>query len=287
MTKKKVLGRGLGALIDDTDSNLSPSGAPLEVPIEAVSPNPLQPRREIKPVELKALTGSIRDKGVLEPLLVRRVEPGRYELIAGERRLRAAGAAGLKTVPVVVREAGRDEMLELALIENLLREDLNPVEEAEAYRRLADEFGKTQEDLARLTGKDRSTVANLLRLLHLPGPVLEDVRQGRLSAGHARALLALGDPGRIAAAREQVLAGHLSVRQTEALVKRALRGPKKKTDESQDRTYYQALAEQMTRSLGCRARVLARGKKGRVEIAYNSIEELERLLGRLGVDPVV
>ena len=286
MARQKGLGRGLGALI--ADPNESKAGTPLEVRVDAISPNPLQPRKTIRDKELKALIQSVKDKGVLEPLVVRPSGDGRYELIAGERRWRAATAAGLNRVPVIIKEATEAEMLEIALIENLHREDLNPIEEAESYQMLADRFEHTQETIARLAGKDRSTVANLLRLLNLPSPVQDDVRQGRLSTGHARALLPLGDESKILAARQQVLTRDLTVRQTEALVKQALKGSPRRAENrsSSDEAYYQSLSEQMTRRVGSKVRVMSRGKKGKVEIRYNSHEELARIMDLLGVKPV-
>jgi ParB family chromosome partitioning protein len=282
MTQKKVLGRGLGALIEDPGEPI-PSGGPLEVRIEAIEANPLQPRAFMREKELKGLTDSIRDMGVLEPLLVRRKEHG-FELIAGERRLRAAQAAGLTTVPVIVREATRTEMLELALIENLHREDLNPMDEAEGYQRLADEFERTNEQIARLAGKDRSTVANLVRLLSLPSEVQGDVRVGRMSAGHGRALLALGDPDMILTAREQVLTRGLSVRETESLVKRAMGQGRKKKPPAEHEAYYQSLSDTLTRTIGSKSHILpSTNKKGKIVIEYKSIKELETLLLGWGV----
>ena len=286
MSRKKALGRGLGALIEDPGSAAGEAGRPLEVPVAAIAANPLQPRARMDPKELRTLADSIRDRGLLEPLLVRRLEPDRYELIAGERRLRAARAAGLAAVPVMIREAEGVERLELALIENLHREDLNAIEEGESYRRLQDEFQRSLEDLVRLSGRDRTTVTNLIRLLQLPAPVQEDVRQGRLSAGHARALLALVEPERILRAREQVLAGGLSVRETEALVKRTLKGGGRRRKPEEDQAYFDALAAGMTRSLGLKVKVVKRGRRGRVEIHFSSNAEIERLLGLLGVGPV-
>jgi len=286
MAKKKGLGRGLGALMDDLDQDLDHERLSLDAPIEAIAPNPSQPRAGIKTKGLKTLIESIRDKGVLEPLVVRRSLPGQYELIAGERRLLAAKEAGLKTVPVIIRDATPSEMLELALVENLLREDLNPMEEAEAYQRLAGDFRRSQDDIARMSGRDRSTVANLLRLLQLPGPVQEDVRQDRLTVGHARALLALEDPDLILTAREQVLARRLSVRQTEILVKKTLAPPPRKKTSDKDDVYFQALADQMTRGLGAKVKVARRGRRGRIEISFSSYKELERLMDLLGFGPV-
>jgi len=283
MTKKKGLGRGLDALMEDLDQDFSLSGGVLEVEPASVAPNPYQPRRQILPKDIKELTESVRQKGVLEPLLVRPKGDGRWELIAGERRLQAAKQAGLKRVPVMVREASESEMLEIALIENLHREDLNPIEEAEAYQRLAREFSRSQAQIAEVTGRDRSTVANLMRLLNLPLPVQEDVRQGRLSAGHARALLPLDEQELILQARKTILMKGLSVRQAEALVKTMLRPPAPRPKREEHQAYFQSLADQITRRVGARVRLIRRGKKGRIEIPFSSDRELERLLAYFGV----
>jgi ParB family chromosome partitioning protein len=283
MAKKKGLGRGLEALMDDFGVTLDLPGQPLEVRIACIQPNPYQPRRPIDDNSLKSLMESIKGRGVLQPLLVRKLGPDRYELIAGERRLRACRAAGLDTVPVIVREAGGPDLLEMALVENLHREDLNPIEIAEAYRRLGDEFQRTQAEIAAITGHDRSTVANLLRLLNLPSAVQTDVAQGRLSMGHARALLALKDEASILEARARILKEELSVRQTEALVKRLMRPPAPRRAAGGDEAYFEALADRMTRRLGAKTRLIRRGKKGRIEIRYASSQELERLLTLLGV----
>jgi len=284
MAKKKGLGRGLEALIDDFGVTLDLPGQPLEVPADRIQPNPFQPRRTIDDNSLKSLIESIKGRGVLQPLLVRRLGPDRYELIAGERRLRACQAAGLATVPVIVREAGGGpDLLEMALVENLNREDLNPIEIAEAYHRLGEEFQRTQAEIAGITGHDRSTVANLLRLLNLPSAVKTDVSQGRLSVGHARALLAFKDEASILEARARILKEELSVRQTEALVKRLLRPPAPRRSTSGDEAYFEALADRMTRRLGAKVRLVRRGKKGRIEIRFSSDQELERLLALFGV----
>jgi len=286
MAIKKGLGRGLDALIADPETDPDRSGAPLEVPVESIAINPLQPRTHIGSNKIRSLADSIRDKGLLEPLLVRRIGPDQYELIAGERRLRACKQAGLKRVPVNIRAATRVELLELALIENLHREDLNPMEEAEAYQRLAEEFSRTQEEIARLVGRDRSTVANLMRLLGLPPAIQEDVRQGRLTVGHARALLALPHPDQMLLVREQVLGRQLSVRETERLVKKLTRPAARPRASTNDQAYYQALSDSLTRAMGMKVRLIPRGKRGRIEITYSSLEELERLMTLVGVDPV-
>ena len=283
MVKKKGLGKGLSALIEDSINSYAEAGQPLEVPIDNIDTNPLQPRSSIKTKDLKGLIESIREKGVIEPLIVRRIAQDSYQLIAGERRWHASREAGLKTVPVMIREATPVEMLELALIENLHREDLNPIEEAESYHRLAEEFSRTQEEIAALSGKDRSTVANLVRLLALPDPIQEDVRQGRISAGHARALLALEKIEQMMTVREQILKRRLSVRETEALVKKINRIPKQKNrDAEKDKAYFESLSDAMTRTLGAKVRIVHRGRR-RIEISYTNNDELERLLNVMGV----
>ncbi len=285
MAKKKGLGRGLEALIEDLDEDFSAPGNPFEVPVEDISPNPFQPRLNFSEKDIKALAESIKSKGVLVPLVVRRSDSDRYELIAGERRLRAAKIAGFERVPVIVREASPAEMLEIALIENLHREDLDPIEEAEACQRLMKEFNRTQQEVARLTGRDRSTTANLMRLLNLPEAVQKDVRLKRLSVGHARALLALERTEVILQVREKVLREKLSVRQTEALVRKLLKPPVSRQVVKPDELYFQALAEQLTRKLGARVNLYRKGKKGRIEIRFSSDEELERLLKLFGAGP--
>lgn len=287
MAKKKGLGRGLGALLEKTETEFHRAGAPLMVSIESITPNPYQPRSPITDKDIASLSESIKDRGVLEPLLVRTKSGNEYELIAGERRLRASQAAGLSEVPVLIREVTPSEMLELALIENLHREDLNPMEEAESYRRLAEEFGRSNDDIARMVGKDRSTVANLVRLLGLPDPVKEDVRQGRLTVGHARALLALNDRDRILTAREQILLRNLSVRETEKLVKKALNptsGKRKAPQENE--AYFQAIGDEMSRKLGTKVKIVRSGKKSRIEIDFKSNAVLEHLMNLLGLGPV-
>ena len=284
MVKKKGLGRGLSALIDDFDNVLDSPGAPLEVPLDQIAPNPFQPRQTHNDNLLKSLAESIKSRGVLEPLLVRRAGPEQFELIAGERRLRASQMARLKTVPVIIREASQSDMLEMALIENLHREDLNPIEEAQAYRRLGEEFKRTQAEIARLTGHDRSTVANLLRLLNLPEAIQKDVIQGRLSAGHARALLALEKKALMLEAREEILKHGLSVRQTEALVKKLGQAPARKDSRSDgDRDYFEALAKRIGGQVGAKVRLIRKGKQGRIEIRFSSDQELERLLDYFGI----
>lgn len=288
MPRKKGLGRGLGALIDDIDDGdfMAPKTAPSEISPDIISPNPYQPRRNIDVKDLKGLIESIKSKGVLEPLLVKPDGPDSYILIVGERRLEASKAAGLDRVPVVVRDATPSEMLEIALIENLHRKDLNPIEEAEAYQRLADEFGHTQAKIAGIAGRDRSTVANIMRLLQLPEAVRLDLVHNRLTIGHARAMLSLEDQDLMLEVRRQVLEGQLSVRETERLIKKLLKPPVEKPAVESDDLYLQALADQITRALGSKAKLIRQGGKGRIEIRFSSDQELERLLKFFNVGPV-
>ncbi len=274
--KRRALGRGLGALIPSAyRSEEEPHDS--VVPLAAIHPNPLQPRQAFADASIEELADSIRQKGILQPLLVRRANGG-FELIAGERRLRAAQRLGLEQVPVLVRDVSDGEMLELALVENIQREDLNPLEEARAYRRLIEEFKLTQEEVARRVGKDRSTVANSLRLLQLPAAVQLQLERGALSAGHARALAgAPSDAVRVELAQE-VVAQQLTVRQTEHLVQRRMRPPAGPE--------LAAAEQRLTEHLGTRVRVLhGRNGSGRIEIEYYSLEELNGLIDRMAAEP--
>ena len=279
--KRQALGRGLGALI--------PGGSPAErkgvmnLGIEEIRPDKHQPRRHFDETHLEELAESIRSKGILLPLIVRRAHDG-YVLVAGERRWRAAQKAGLREVPVMVREVTEKEAFELALIENIQREDLNPLEEAEAYRRLIDEHGLTQEELAGRVGKDRSTVANALRLLRLPDPIKQAIVAGQLSMGHARALLAISDEADLRRAADQVIAEGLSVRAAEALVQRlkSKRRPKEKREAGQS-VQVRHLVEKLQRKLGAKVELKDKGGSGTLEIRYQTLVELDRILaGILG-----
>jgi ParB family chromosome partitioning protein len=244
--------------------------------IEAISPNPHQPRELFDEQALDELTASIREKGLLQPIVVRRAADGRYQVIAGERRLRAAQRAGLARVPIVVRDADDGEALELALIENLQRENLNPVEEARAYQRLADEFGLGQEDIARRVGKSRSAVANSTRLLQLPGEVLAQLEAGAMSAAHGRSLLGLATVQAQAAAARDVVAQRLSVRDTERLVRERTRPAHVDIEQ-------RAVEADLVRALGTRVHLRHnKDGSGRVVIEYYSLDELDGLLQRLG-----
>jgi ParB family chromosome partitioning protein len=272
LNKRRALGRGLGALIPSAYTT-EETQTDTFVPLSAIHPNPRQPRQWFSDEGIEELAESIRQKGILQPLLVRRANNG-FELIAGERRLRAAQRLGMEHVPVLVRAANEVEMLEMALIENLQRENLNPLEEARAYRRLLDEFDLTQEEVATRVGKDRSTVANTLRLLLLPDEVKGQIERGVLSAGHARALAgADSDAIKIHLARE-VISRRLTVRQTERLAKERRR-PSVGTD-------LQAAEQRLTEALGTRVRLLpGRNGSGRIDIQYYSLEELNGLIDRL------
>jgi ParB family chromosome partitioning protein len=274
---KRALGRGLEALIP-----LREEGFEKEVPVKTISPNKYQPREQFNPEKLKELTASIKEKGIVQPILVR-VKGRGYELIAGERRLRAARKLGLKKIPVVIKDVPDEEMLELSLIENIQREDLNPIEEARAYRRLIKEFGLTQSSLAKKVGKERPSIANTLRLLGLPGEIQLDVSRGTISSGHARALLGLGK-ARQAEVNKRIKRRGLSVREAEELVSRLKRKRPPSTPKKRVRKDAQILAleEELMKTLGTKVRITQRRGKGKIEIEYYSPEDLERILELLG-----
>ncbi len=278
MNAKHGLGRGLGALL----SSSAPSSPALEsatsnvqeLPIGSIIANPRQPRKAFDDNTLRDLAKSLKRSGVLQPVVVRR-HGQQFQIVVGERRWRAAGMAGLSHIPAVVREATDAETLELALVENLLREDLNPMEEAEAYQRLLGEFDWTQEDLGERVGKDRSSVANCLRLLKLPELIQDDLRAGRLTMGHARALLSLDSPAEQLKLRSEILAHSWSVRTTEAGVQRKQRHVARRAGRrSAELT---ALEDSLRESLATRVRLVGSERAGRIEIVYTSAEDLERL----------
>lgn len=284
--RRRSLGMGLAALLGadrdllDSTAAPGPGRATDLVPIEFLQPSPLQPRRNFDPDELDALARSIRDRGLLQPLLVRPAPAGApgYEIVAGERRWRAAQRAGLHELPVVVRELGDREVLELALVENLQRADLGPLEEASAYRRLIEEFGHDQEEIAAIVGKSRSHVANTLRLLALPEPVAALVEAGRLTAGHARALLGAPDPVALA---HEVVRRELSVRETEALVRAAAKPAGTRRAGRRRDPNLLAVEERLTLRLGLPVAIHPKAKGGRLEIRYATLDQLEELLRRL------
>jgi ParB family chromosome partitioning protein len=265
-------------------ASLAAGRAFLSLPIEAVERNPGQPRKRFDEARLEELAASIREHGVVEPILVRR-QGQRYRIVAGERRWRAAQRAGLREIPALVREATDVQAFELALVENLQRTDLNAIEEAEAYQALVDEHGLTQEAVAERVGKERSTVANALRLLRLPEEVREAVSEGRLEMGHARALLGLDGADAIRRATAQVLREGLSVRATEALVRELSGGgaKRKPAGTTPDSPAVRALVNRLQRRLGCRSRVVAKtDSTGRIELDYTSLDELDGILGKIG-----
>lgn len=282
MTRKQALGRGLSALIPGGDD--VPRGTLLhEVEIGRLSTGRFQPRRGFAEEGLLELAASIREHGVVQPLIVVPRADG-FEIVAGERRFRAAQLAGLERVPVVVREKPSDrELLELALVENLQREDLNAIEEAEAYGRLREEFALTQEQIASRVGKDRATVANSLRLLRLPSSIKDLVRDGSLSGGHARAISGLATPDEQQGLAEAVLKRGLSVRQTEAWVARLAAPARVRRDKRRD-PFTRDAEEKLSRRLRSRVRIARRRRGGRIEIGFSSEEELiglfERLMGK-------
>jgi len=282
--KRPALGRGLSALIPTAPAVEPPArpreGArPSELDVDLLVPNPKQPRQHIEESHLEELAQSIRSHGMIQPIVVRRVE-NRNEIVAGERRWRAAQRAGLLKVPVVFREVADEKLLEIALIENIQREDLNPIEEAQAYRRLTDELGLSQEQVSAAVGKDRATIANYIRLLRLPAEIRNDLVAGSLAMGHARALLALSDEAAQRRIARDVVARQLSVRETEVLVKREttprVAPPPRRADPNT-----RAAEEQLKLALGTRVTILRKGKGGRIEIQFGSEDELQRLYEHL------
>ncbi len=282
MTRKRVLGKGLDALIPAADGLPTASGGVMQIAVDEIRPNPRQPRGALDPEELEDLATSIREHGVLQPLLVTRpVDRDGFELIAGHRRLQAARMAGLRTVPAILRLTSDEEQLELALIENMQRTDLNALEAAEGYRRLADDFGLSHEAIAGRVGKSRVAVSNTLRLLKLPEAVRRSLTQGAISEGHARALLSLPTTQAQTAALQTILRRGLNVRQTEELIRRlagaraAARARRKRAPEETD------LEEQLRQSLGTRV-TLRRGRNGgSLVIRFYSDEELNALVDQL------
>src|SRR3954465_7801215 len=285
MEKRPALGKGLSALIPDLPEPIRAS--PVEADIDRLEPNRFQPRGEFDDGRLQDLAQSIRANGIIQPIVVRNVGD-RFQIIAGERRWRAAKLAGLLRVPVIVRDvaAGNERsLLEMALIENIQRQDLNPIDEALAYRRLADEFQLKQEDIAAAVGKDRATVANFLRLLKLPDEVRNEVASGRLSMGHARSLLSLGDEADQRRLARDVIARSLSVRETESLVKKFVEGGKPAREAAAPAAttdvHTRAAEDRLKLLLGTRVRIVRQGTRGRIEIDFVSEPELIRIYDQL------
>ena len=290
--RKMALGRGLDALIPDLDTVAGISGTSVPArkdyflcEIDMIRPNRFQPRRSFAAHELEELAESIRSQGIIQPLLVRVDEVG-YELVAGERRLRAATLAGLARVPVVVKDIADAKMLEISIVENIQRENLNPMEEAEAYHRLINEFKLTQDQAAQRVGKSRSAVANFLRLRQLSDPIKDSILKGALSMGHARALLGAATPAKQQAVWREVMARKLSVRDTEAMVKRinAQEKPVRIPALTPEQRYFKDVSEDLSRQLGTRVRIQRKGKRGRMEIDFFNDDDLDRLLGLLKKD---
>jgi len=298
MVKPKTLGKGLDALLPVTDQQLtggkSPHGVLLVCHVGQIAPNPYQPRMEMEPQALRQLASSIKEKGVLQPLLVRKKENSDgYELIAGERRLQAAKLAGLEEVPVIVKsDTSKADRLELAIIENIQRQNLNALEEAEAYARLMQEFGHTQEEVAQKVGKERSTIANTLRLIQLPEFAKTDLASGLISAGHARVILSVSDQGMMRLVRDEVVQKGLSVRQAEELAKKLKRtqGKTRSTAESSGKkkisgdipeSYCQTLTNDISRRLESNTKIIQNGSRGKIEIEYYSLDDLERIVSMI------
>ncbi len=270
--KKSNLGRGLDALIPKEDKQQGY----IETSINEVKPNQFQPRKEFDEKAISELASSIKERGMLQPLVVRTIERG-YEIIAGERRWRAAQRAGVTKVPVIVKEASDREVMELALIENLQREDLNPIEEAVAYQHLIDEFELTHEDVSRQIGKDRSTITNQLRLLRLPEEAKAALIAGDITAGHARAILSIESPAEAAEALNAIQKQRLSVRNTEYLIKKISKRKKKETRAETEDIYLRQMIDELKNALSTQVRIVDKQGKGKIEIDYYSNEELERL----------
>jgi ParB family chromosome partitioning protein len=281
--KRPALGRGLSALIPPAppppparEAAARDPQRPTEIDIDLLTPNPDQPRLQIDDQKLEELAQSIRSHGVIQPILVRRVDD-RHEIVAGERRWRAAQRAGLLKVPIAVRDVADDQLLEVALIENIQRENLNPIEEAQAYRRLADELHLSQEQIAAAVGKDRATIANYIRLLKLPAEVKNDLASGELTMGHARALITLPDDAAQRRVAREVVSRGLSVRETEALARREQSpapppAPPVKVDPNT-----RAAEDRLKLALGTRTRIVRKGRGGRIEIEFADEDELQRL----------
>lgn len=282
MQKRPALGKGLSALIPDAPA--APAESTTDIPIDALTPSDFQPRVMVDDARLQELAASIRSNGVIQPIIVRR-HGDRFQIIAGERRWRAAKLAGLHRVPVVVKEVATGQehsLLEMALIENLQREDLNPIDEALAYRRLSDEFHMTQDAIASAVGKDRASVANTVRLLKLPQEVKTEVGAGRLSMGHARALLSLTDEAEQRRIARDVIARNLSVRETESVVRKISEGTPAKAAAPKPADVHTRAAEDRLKLLfGTRVRIVRRGARGRIEIDFASEDELIRIFEQI------
>ena len=277
MASNKGLGKGLGALLGESAMQSAPQQSPLLLPLQKIEPNRLQPRRNFDEEELSALADSIRQHGVIQPLTVRLLDSGYYQIIAGERRWRAARLAGLREVPVVVIEADDKKAMELALIENLQRSDLTPIEEARGYQQLIGEYGLTQEQVADRVSKSRPAVANAMRLLSLPDELLSLVEEGKLTAGHARALLSLKDTRQQLAVAQKIINLQLSVRQTEAMCKKLSKAVKAPEPKPVEVDYLAECEKTLSRRLGRGVKIVSGKRKGKIELEYYGQEDLQRL----------
>jgi ParB family chromosome partitioning protein len=282
VNRQHGLGRGLGALLSSPGPASSAEPSTVELAVDAIMPNPKQPRKDFDDKALRDLSESLKQSGLLQPVVVRRVGEG-YQLVVGERRWRAAKMAGIERIPAVVREASDAQSLELALVENLLREDLNPMEEAEAYQRLLAEFAWTQEDLAQRVARDRSSIANCLRLLKLPDVIQADLRSGRLTMGHARALLSLDSPAEQLRLREEILTHSWSVRATEQGVQAKRTQPTRRV--LRRSAELAAVEDALRVALATRVRIVGNERAGRIEVSYSSREELDRLTELISTSP--
>ncbi|MCH8312348.1 MAG: ParB/RepB/Spo0J family partition protein [Nitrospinae bacterium] len=282
---RKALGKGINALIPDFEIGVPQSGGvgpgPAEILVDDIVPNKLQPRKYFDDDKLEELVLSIQEKGILQPVIVQKGKGNHYELIVGERRWRAGKKAGLKKIPAIIREVSTAESLEIAIIENIHRHDLNPIEEANAYSQLANEFGLTQEKLAKRLGKNRASIANTLRLLKLPKGVKEDMVAGRFSMGHARALLGLESAKDIEALRREIQKNDMNVRQTEERVRQLKTSSSPKAPEKKKDIFLKTLETELGRKLGTKVEIIPNQKGGKVVITYYSNDDLERIRGMI------
>jgi len=279
VTKRKALGRGLSALFPES-SMLDDERGFFYCPVESITPNPLQPRQDFSDLELSELANSIKEKGIIQPVLVTKVKDG-FQLIAGERRWRAAQKAGVQKIPAWVRDVSPAESLELALIENIQRKDLNAIEEAMAYQEMIQKSSLTQESLSKRIGKDRSTIANLLRLLKLPDFIQKDVVDGDLTTGHARVLAGINSQASQRVLRDIIIKRSLSVRQTESLAKKMSQPGRKEKPNPEKDYYVESLSRDIEKFLGTKVSIKMAGKKGKIVIDFYSHDELERLIAIL------
>ena len=282
---RKALGKGIDALIPDFEIGVPQSGGvgpgPAEILVDDIVPNKLQPRKYFDDDTLEELVLSIQEKGILQPVIVQKGKGNHYELIVGERRWRAGKKAGLKKIPAIIREVSTAESLEIAIIENIHRHDLNPIEEANAYSQLANEFGLTQDKLAKRLGKNRASIANTLRLLKLPKGVKEDMVAGRFSMGHARALLGLESAKDIEALRREIQKNDMNVRQTEERVRQLKTSLQPKAPEKKKDIFLKTLETELGRKLGTKVEIIPNQKGGKVVITYYSNDDLERIRGMI------